>query len=177
MVYHLIGQAHSNIRSSPRFQILPIRDIHSVELFSTQRLHQTLLHQHILNPPLPQSEVPGSAKFHYVRKGDRNHSNLCYDTNCCESCNNGKENRRRKTRRTQYTNFTWFGSVPTSIGMTAQNFTITEIGLHRRVFIITLDMIKLQKYPYTLNIHYCTTGASPPYPQPIISSPQQRGYA
>ena len=40
--------------------------------------------------------------------------------------------------------------------MTAQTFTINEIGLHRRVFIITLDMIKLQKYSYTVNISYRT---------------------
>ena len=40
--------------------------------------------------------------------------------------------------------------------MEAQTFTITKIGLHRRVFIITLDMTKLQKYPYTLNISYRT---------------------
>ena len=41
-------------------------------------------------------------------------------------------------------------------------FTITEIGLNRkRVFIITLNIIKLQKY-YTLNIPYC--GASPRIP-------------
>ena len=39
-------------------------------------------------------------------------------------------------------------------------FAITEIGLHRRVFIITLYMTKLQKYSYTLNILYRTTGAS-----------------
>ena len=48
----------------------------------------------------------------------------------------------------------WFASVPTSIGTTTQIFTIFEIGLHKRVFIITLDMIKLQKYPYTINIPY-----------------------
>ena len=33
-------------------------------------------------------------------------------------------------------------------------FTIIETGLHKRVFIITLDITKLQKYPYTLNIMY-----------------------
>ena len=56
-------------------------------------------------------------------------------------------------------------------------FTITEIGLHKRVFIITLDITKLQKYPYNLNIPYYTVGASPLNPQPIILLPQLRGYA
>ena len=160
MVHHLIGQAHPESRHNPRFRILLIRDIHSFGLFSTQRLHQTLLYQHILNPPLPQSEVLGSFKLYYVRKGDCNHHNLRSDTNCCESCNNGYKNQRRKTR-TQYTDFTWFGSVPTSTGTSTQNFTITKIGLHRRVFIITLDITKLHKYPYTLNIPYHTAGANP----------------
>ena len=40
----------------------------------------------------------------------------------------------------------WFGNVPTSMGTVAQTFTITEIWLHRRVFIVILDMTKLQKY-------------------------------
>ena len=44
-------------------------------------------------------------------------------------------------------------------------FTIPEIRLHKRVFIITLDITKLQKYLYTLNISYRTAGA----PHPIIS--------
>ena len=47
----------------------------------------------------------------------------------CELCNNGVKNRRRK-KRTQYTDFMWFDSVPTSMRMTAQNFNIFEIGLH-----------------------------------------------
>ena len=55
-------------------------------------------------------------------------------------------------------------------GRTAQTFTITKIGLHKRVFIITLNMIKSQKYPYTLNILFRTMGASPLHSQPIISS-------
>ena len=54
---------------------------------------------------------------------------------CCESGNNGDKNRRRKTR-TQYTNFTWFGNVTTSMGTVAKNFTTIEIGTHKRVFII-----------------------------------------
>ena len=66
------------------------------------------------------------------------------------------------------TYFTWFGNVSTSMGTIAQTFTITEIGLHRRVFIITLDMTKLQKYPYTLNTVQRGT------PQPIILSLQQK---
>ena len=65
---------------------------------------------------------------------------------CYELCNNGDKNWRRK-KRTQYTDFTWFGNVPTSMGTMTQNFNIFEIGLHRRVFIITIDMIKLRKYP------------------------------
>ena len=44
-----------------------------------------------------------------------------------ESCNNDDKNRKRKTRITQYKDFTWFSSVPTSIRTTAQNFTIAEI--------------------------------------------------
>ena len=85
---------------------------------------------------------------------------------CCELCNNDDKNRGRKTRITQYTDFTWFGIMSTSTGTMAQNFTITEIGLNRkRVFIITLNIIKLQKY-YTLNIPYC--GGFAPHPQPKV---------
>ena len=53
--------------------------------------------------------------------------------------------------------------MPTSTRTIAQTFTITEIGLHMRVFAITLDMTKLQNYPYTLNIPYHTMRAPPTY--------------
>ena len=38
----------------------------------------------------------------------------------CELCNNGKRIGEEKKTRTQYTDFTWFGSVLTSMGMVAQ---------------------------------------------------------
>ena len=44
-----------------------------------------------------------------------------------------------KTRR-GFKDLTWFGSVPISTGITVQTFTITEIWLHRKVIIITLNM-------------------------------------
>ena len=52
-------------------------------------------------------------------------------------------------------------------------FTITEIGLHKRVFIITLDITKLQKYPYDLNILYYIVGASPLNPNLLFCSPNK----
>ena len=89
---------------------------------------------------------------------------------CCELCNNDDKNRGRKTRITHYTDFTWFGIVSTSTGTMAQNFTITEIGLNRkRVFIISLNIIKLQKC-YTLNIPYC--GGFAPHPPPKVKISQ-----
>ena len=45
-------------------------------------------------------------------------------------------------------------------------FTISEIRLHRRIFIITLYMIKLKKYPYTLNMLY-HEGEPPIYYPPL----------
>ena len=62
---------------------------------------------------------------------------------CYESYNNDDKKSKKKNKKTQYTNFTWFDSVPISTGTAAQNFTITEIGLHKRIFIIIPDMIKL----------------------------------
>ena len=56
---------------------------------------------------------------------------------------NQSESKLIRTRTTQYINFMWFDSVPTFTGTVSQNSTITEIGFHRRVFIITLDMTKL----------------------------------
>ena len=38
-----------------------------------------------------------------------------YEGFCCELCNNGDKNQRRKNKNI-YTDFTWFGSVPTSMG-------------------------------------------------------------
>ena len=61
---------------------------------------------------------------------------------CFESYKNGDKIGEEKQKK-HYINFTWFGNVLTSIGTTIQNFTITKIELHRRVFIITLIMIKL----------------------------------
>ena len=65
---------------------------------------------------------------------------------CCDSCNNSDRNQRKKIHRT-HIGFIWFGNVPASIGSKAQCFTKTEIRLHRRVFIIILNMTKLQKIP------------------------------
>ena len=42
--------------------------------------------------------------------------------------------------------------------------SVLSLGLHKRVFIITLDMTKLQKYSYTLNILYSTVRASLQHP-------------
>ena len=42
-----------------------------------------------------------------------------------------------------------------------KTFTIIKIGLHRRVFIITMDTTKLHKYLYTLNISYRTSRENP----------------
>ena len=87
-----------------------------------------------------------------------------YMLQCCELCNNDDKNRERKTRITQYTVLR--GIVSTSRGTMAQNSTITEIGLNRKmVFIITLNIIKLQKY-YTLNIPFRRGFA--PHPQPKV---------
>ena len=62
----------------------------------------------------------------------------------------------------------WFGSEPTSIGTTSQTFTIFEIELHKRLFIIVLNITKLQKYPKHM---YRTTRVRPYTSNPIISSP------
>ena len=43
---------------------------------------------------------------------------------------------------------------------------LNEIRLDKRVFIITLDIIKLQKYPYNLNVPYRIVA---PHTKPIIS--------
>ena len=44
-----------------------------------------------------------------------------YEDFCCESCNNGDKNRRRKII-TIHTGFTWFGNVPTSMRTTVGTF-------------------------------------------------------
>ena len=61
---------------------------------------------------------------------------------CCDSCtNHDKIGVKKKRKKNTY--FIWFSNVPTSTGMTAQTFHYNKIRLHRRVFIIILDMIKL----------------------------------
>ena len=52
-------------------------------------------------------------------------------------------------------------------------FTITEIGLHKRVFIITLDITKLKKYLYNLNIRYRSAWASPRTPNLLFRLPNK----
>ena len=53
-------------------------------------------------------------------------SNAC----CCDSCNNGDKIGVRKTKKTHR----FYGGVPTFMGTMTQTFTITEIGLHKRIF-------------------------------------------
>ena len=59
-------------------------------------------------------------------------------------------------------------------GNNGSNFYYVEIGIHRRIFIITLDTNNSQKYPYTYTIMYRTKEALSLYFQPNISSPTKR---
>ena len=56
----------------------------------------------------------------------------------------------RMIKSKKYIYFTWVDSVHTLV----QTFHSHQIRLYRRIFIITLNMNKLQKYSYTLNISY-----------------------
>ena len=60
------------------------------------------------------------------------------NTPSCDSCNKMTIQSSKKNK-----DFTWFDSVPTSTATTTQIFNIIEIGLRRKVFIITMNMTKL----------------------------------
>ena len=92
------------------------------------------------------------------------HSNLfvLFISLFCDSCNNDDKIEVKK-KNEENTYFIILSGSAVCLHLREQwlkIFTITEIGLHRRVFIITLDMTKLQKYPCTLNISY-RRGESP----------------
>ena len=91
----------------------------------------------------------------------------------CDSCN--KNDKIRVKRNEENIDFTWLDNMPISMETVAQTlFSLSpEYGLLSMVFIINLEMIKLQKYAYILNILYRTTRVSPLYPQPIILSPNK----
>ena len=96
---------------------------------------------------------------------------------CCNLCNKDDKNQsKEKQRNTQILHGSTVYLHPRERRL--KLFAITEIGLHRRVFIITLDMTKLKKYSYTLNILYRTTWASRLNPnllfRPQLTPPQQK---
>ena len=103
---------------------------------------------------------------HRIKINNYSHVRLC-----CELCNNDDKNRKIKIR-TQYTDFMWFVGVFIFTKMMDQNFIITEIRLYKRVFIITLNMIKLQKYSYTMDIPY--HGGFTPVPSTYYITPIKR---
>ena len=95
---------------------------------------------------------------------------------CCDSCNNHDTiGVKKKTKtKTQILCDSVVCLHPRERKL--KLFTIIKIGLHMRVFIITLDMIKLQKYPYTLNIPCHTTGTKFLHLNLISHPLNKRGY-
>ena len=95
---------------------------------------------------------------------------------CCDSCNNhdtiGVKKKTKKKTQILCDSVVCLHPRERKFKL----FTIIKIGLHMRVFIITLDMIKLQKCPYTLNISCHTMGTKFLHLNLISHPLNKRGY-
>ena len=60
-----------------------------------------------------------------------------------------------KTKKKPCTNFTWFGSAPTSTSIGLKSYQYVKLGLYNKVFIITLGITKYQNTPTPYRATFC----------------------